>query len=155
MAATKEYKEFLELIRELNTLEQVASLLGWDEQTYMPAGASPDRALQNSAVAGIIHEKLTSPRMGKLIRALKKQELPADGAVILREVEHKWRKASSVPGTLVKEISKTGSLGFEAWMKARKDSDFKKLEPVLGKMIDLKMQVAEHVGYEDKPTMRC
>ncbi len=139
------------MVRELSTLEQVASLLGWDEQTYMPSGASPDRAQQNSAIAGIIHERLTSPRMGKLIKALKKQELSADGKVVLREVEHKWKRASSVPCSLVKEISKTESQGLEAWMRARKDSDFKKLEPVLGKMIDLKMQVAEHVGYEDKP----
>lgn len=151
MAASKEYREFLDLVRELSTLEQVAGLLGWDEQTYMPAGASPDRAQQNSAIAGIIHERLTSPRMGKLIRALKKQELSPDGTVILREVERKWKKASSIPGPLVKEISKTGSLGFEAWMKARKNNDFGQLEPLLDKMIDLKLQVTEHIGYGDKP----
>jgi carboxypeptidase Taq len=151
MATSSEYREFLERVKEISTLEQVGSILEWDQQTYMPPGAFAMRGQQSSAIAGIIHERLTSDRMGKLIRALKKQELSPDGTVILREVERKWKKASSVPGPLVKEISITGSLAFEAWGKARKNSNFKQYAPLLERMIDLKKQVAEHIGYEDKP----
>jgi len=139
------------MVRELSTLEQVAGLLGWDQRTYMPTGAAPDRALQNSVMAGIIHERLTAPRMGKLITILKKQEIPQDGTVILREIERKWKRASNVPASLVKEISKTGALGMEAWAKARKNSDFTQLEPLLDRMIGLKARSAEYIGYEDKP----
>lgn len=151
MVVTREYREFLERIKEISTLEQVGSLLGWDEQTYMPPGAADMRGRQNAAIAGIIHAQMTSDRMGKLIRTLKKQELSADAKVIFRETERKWKKASSVPEPLVREITKTGSLAFTAWMKARKDNDFKSYAPLLDRMINLKMQVAEHIGYEDKP----
>ncbi|OPY28408.1 MAG: Carboxypeptidase Taq (M32) metallopeptidase [Methanocella sp. PtaU1.Bin125] len=151
MATSSEYRELLELIKEINTLEQVGSLLDWDQQTYMPPGAFRMRGEQNALIAGLIHERLTSDRMGKLIRALKKQELSADGRVILREVERKWKKASSVPAPLVKEISITGALAFEAWGKARKNSDFKSYVPLLDKMIGLKQKQAECIGYEDKP----
>jgi carboxypeptidase Taq len=146
-----EYREFLELVRELSTLEQVGGLLYWDQQTYMPPGAGPTRGQQNEVIAGIVHERLTSARMGRLIRALKRQELSPDGKVILRETERKWKKASSVPGPLVREISKTAALGYEAWIKARKNNDFGSFEPLLGKMIGLKAQVSEHVGYDDRP----
>ena len=139
------------MIRELSALEQVSSLLGWDQRTYMPAGASLDRALQNAIIAGIVHERLTSPRMGNLINVLKKRELSQDGAVILRETERKWKRASSIPASLVKEISKTGALGMEAWARARKNSDYMIMAPWLKKMIDLKIREAECVGYEDNP----
>ena len=80
MATSSEYREFLEKIKEISTLEQVGSILDWDQQTYMPPGAFAMRGQQGSAIAGIIHERLTSDRMGKLIRTLKKQELSPDGA---------------------------------------------------------------------------
>jgi carboxypeptidase Taq len=146
-----EYREFLELVRELSTLERIADLLGWDEQTHMPPGSFRARARQNAAIAGIIHERTTSPRMGRLIRALKKQPLSADGQAILRETERRWRRASSIPGPLVREITRTSSFALDAWMRARKNSDFAEMEPWLAKMIGLKEQVAEHVGYDEKP----
>ncbi len=98
MAQSPEYKELLERIRELSELEQAASLLAWDEQTYMPPGGAADRARQKAALSGIIHERLVAKDTGRLIRALKKQELSVDAAVILREVERKWKLASAVPG---------------------------------------------------------
>jgi carboxypeptidase Taq len=117
----------------------------------MPQGAFQQRGQQCSVIVGIAHDRLTSEGMGKLIRTLKKQDLPTDGKVIVRETERKWKKASAVPGPLVREITKTSELAFEAWGKARKNSDFKSYAPLLDKMIGLKMQVAEHVGYDDKP----
>ncbi len=95
MAISKEYKELLERLTELNSLEQVDAILGWDQQTYMPQGAFQMRGQQSSVIAGIAHERLTSEGMGKLIRSLKKQELPAgrqghpprDGAQVEESVE--------------------------------------------------------------------
>ncbi|HMK45163.1 MAG TPA: carboxypeptidase M32 [Methanocella sp.] len=151
MAASKEYRELLEMIKDLSTLEQVVSILGWDEQTYMPAGGAPDRGTQKAAIIGIMHERLTSKRMEKLIRTLKKQELSPDGQIVLREVERKWRRALSMPLELVKEITRTGTMSVEAWARARKSSDFRVMEPWLNNMIGLKMKEAEHVGYDDRP----
>lgn len=149
--ASAEYRELLERVRELSTLEQVAGILTWDERTYMQPGSAPDRAKHNAAISGIMHERLASKEMGRLIRSLKKQELSADGAVILRAVERKWRIASSIPGDLVKEVSRTQSLATNAWVKARAESRFELLGPWLEKMIGLKLEVAEHAGYEDRP----
>ncbi|HUL61963.1 MAG TPA: carboxypeptidase M32 [Methanocella sp.] len=151
MAVSKEYREFLERVKELSYLEQAAGLLYWDQQTYMPPGAFEMRGQQSAALAGIAHERLTSDRMGQLIKTLRRQELSADGKVVLRETEKKWQKATSLPLPLVKEITRTGAIGYDAWHKARKNDDFKSFAPVLDKMIGLKMEAAEHIGYEDKP----
>ncbi|MCD1294060.1 carboxypeptidase M32 [Methanocella sp. CWC-04] len=151
MPASKEYREFLELVRDIGMLEQIGGLLSWDEQTYMPPGSFQQRARYNAVIAGVVHEKLTSQKMGKLIKALKKQKLSSDGEAILRNVERKYKRASSMPADLVKEITRTASLGMEAWVKARSDSDFKKLEPLLDRMIGLKFRETECIGYEDRP----
>ncbi len=151
MPASSEYKEFLQRVRELSTIEQVSGLLAWDERTYMPPGAFLGRAQQNAFMAGVAHEMLTSKETGRLIRALKKQDLTADGKAILRETERKYKRASSIPADLVKEITRTSTVGVDAWMRARKDNDFKVLQPLLGKLIDLKSCMAEHIGYEDRP----
>lgn len=132
-------------------MEQAASLLAWDEQTLMSPGGAVDRARQKSALSGIIHKRLTSRTMGRLIRALKKQELSADGMVILRETERKWRRASSIPNDLVKDLARTQSMDIGAWAKARGESRFEVLEPWLEKTIHLKHKEAECVGYEDRP----
>lgn len=151
MAASPEYKQLLEKVRELSILGQAAGILAWDEQTYMPAGGAADRAKQKAALSGIIHERLVSKDMGRLIRALKKQELSADAAVILRETERSWRRAASIPNELVREQAHTQSMAIEAWAKARESSQFKLMRPCLEKMVDLKQQEAECVGYEDVP----
>ncbi|HTX44144.1 MAG TPA: carboxypeptidase M32 [Methanocella sp.] len=132
-------------------LEQAAGLLAWDEQTYMPPGGSADRARQKAALSGVIHERLTSKDMGRLVRALKKRELSADGVIILRETERNWRRASSIPNDLVREIAHTQSMAIEAWARARQENKFKLLEPWLGKMVCLRQREAECVGYGDVP----
>jgi len=68
---SSEYRELLERVREIGTLEQAAGILTWDERTCMPPGSAPDRAKQQAVMAGIIHERLTSKELGRLIRALK------------------------------------------------------------------------------------
>ena len=55
---------------------------------------------------------------------------------------------SRLPKELVVELSQTESLGHEAWVEARKKSDFALFQPWLEKIVALKREVAERVGYE-------
>ena len=61
------YDELLAHWRKAILLGSAASLLSWDEQTYLPPGGAPHRAEQLSLLAGMVHERLTSPRIGELI----------------------------------------------------------------------------------------
>ncbi len=147
-----DYREFLSLVKELAYLEQIGSLLSWDEETYMPPGAVPDRALQKAALSGIAHERLTSRRLGSLLRELKRSpRLSPDQRVVVREVERRRERGIKIPRELVKELAKTESLAVDAWVRARKQKDFAIFHPLLKRMMGLKARVAEHVGYEDRP----
>jgi carboxypeptidase Taq len=148
----KTYSDFLSIVKELGALDQIGGLLTWDEETYIPPGAVPDRAIQKAALTGIVHERLTSPKMGRLLRELRKRPaLTPDQRVIVREMDRKHRRATSIPKALLQEISRTESLALQAWVKARKEKDYKGFEPLLKKMLGLKAKVAECVGYEDRP----
>ena len=46
---------------EIKALAEAAAVLGWDQQTYMPAGGAESRAAQLSALSRVIHEKMTGP----------------------------------------------------------------------------------------------
>ena len=63
------YVELSKLVREVSTLGSIASLLGWDQETYMPAGGVDARAEQQGLLAGIIHERKTQKKIGDLIAA--------------------------------------------------------------------------------------
>ncbi|TFH59702.1 MAG: carboxypeptidase M32, partial [Candidatus Zixiibacteriota bacterium] len=64
-------KELTQIIIEASLLGSTGALLGWDERTYMPHGGSAHRANQLALLAGMVHDKATSPRVGELIGAVE------------------------------------------------------------------------------------
>ena len=55
---------------EINDLSAAASLLNWDQATYMPAGGAGARARQNATLHRLAHEQLIDPSLGKLLDTL-------------------------------------------------------------------------------------
>jgi len=140
------YKELCGLKRESATLSSVAHLLGWDQETYMPPGGTAARAEQSSLLAGLLHERETSPRLGELIAACEEDkgvQADADAAANVREMRRDYDKATKLPAELVKELANVGSRSQDAWKAARKASDFKAFEPWLEKMVALTRKKAE------------
>ena len=58
MTAFERLREACCVIRDL---EHAAAVLDWDQQTFMPVNAEPDRVTQLTTLAGVVHEKKTSP----------------------------------------------------------------------------------------------
>ena len=156
------YAMFLDRVRELSTWGQIGSLLGWDQETYMPPKAVHDRANQIAAIAGLAHEKLVSDEMGKLLTELRGEigdatagtkAGDADGVVAanVREVRRSYDRAVKLPTALVQEIARESSLAQEAWRVARAGSDFARFAPHLEKLLDLKREVADRFGWDTEP----
>ena len=156
-------QELNQKTRAISMLGSCASLLGWDERTYMPPGGVNHRAEQMAMIAGMTHEKMVEPRIGELLNIVSNSDLmhgpngaggnggSTDAAVIVREVGRSFVRATKMPQALVEELMRTASLGQNAWEEARAKKDFKIFKPWLAKMIDLKKQEAEAVGYKDDP----
>ncbi|MEW6070079.1 MAG: carboxypeptidase M32, partial [Candidatus Thermoplasmatota archaeon] len=148
------YNNFIKLVKELYDIRKILDLLSWDQQTYMPQGATEDRAYESATLSAIAHEKLTSKAIGRYLKELSipraQKNLTPEQKANIKEIARLYERETKIPVKLVKEIAKVKALGTEAWIKARNSSDFSIFRPWLEKMIELQKEVAEAIGYEDK-----
>jgi carboxypeptidase Taq len=148
--ATTHYAQLTALLRDASVIGSVGGLLGWDQETYMPAGAAPARAQQSSLIARIHHERLTDPRLGDLLAACESDsalnEPGSETAANLREIRRDYNKATKVPSDLVAEMARTGSEAQDIWKHARAKSDFPMFAPALTRVLELTRRKAECLG---------
>lgn len=52
---------------EIRRIQSAASVLSWDQETYMPAGGGTARAEQIATLEGLAHEKLVSREVETLL----------------------------------------------------------------------------------------
>ena len=136
------YQAFEEQARELAELCSVLNTLTWDQETMIPPLASPLRAGQLSTLAAVCHQRLTSPKMGETLEQLKEADLDLWQRASVREMGRQYDKAVRVPETLVRELAKTTSLAYQAWVVSRSNSDFSTFAPWLKKVVELKREEA-------------
>ena len=151
------YEETLEKLRaharETALLQSIEELLGWDERTKLPPAAGEYRAEQITYLSGLVHRRNTDRRLGEWLAELSESPLAADphsdaGATI-HHIKREYDKRVKLPQALVEELTRTSVLGQQAWVEARKNDDFAAFQPVLSKLIELKRQQADAVGYAE------
>lgn len=151
----KIYEKLLDLIQEISLLNSCMSLLDWDEKTYIPKGGVEHRGNQLALLAGLRHERITSPEIGGLLKQLEGSSFTSDPdsfeAANIREIKHAYDKLVKVPKSLVEELTRVTTMAHGAWAEAREKSDFSLFLPYLEKIIKLKREQAEAVGYEKDP----
>ncbi len=145
------YARLMDRVRDIGRFRAIEALLEWDQETYMPPGGVKARAEQIALIAGVAHERMVADETKALLEEAAAHDEDYVAVTNLRETRRTFDRASKVPTELVKEIAHTSAMAKEAWVKARKDSDFPTFAPLLGKMVDLKKQLADHVGYETEP----
>jgi carboxypeptidase Taq len=135
-----------EILGEISDLGYASSLLGWDQQTYMPTAAAGERGYQFATLARLMHQRTTAPETGQLLEALNKQvdelDPTSDDAALIRFSYHEYQKRTRVPEQLVMDTAQVTSSAHEAWVRARRASDFSIFLPVLERVIDLRRQYA-------------
>ena len=75
LRSTAAYDALTKELREVARLEEVSGILSYDEQCFMSEGSAVSRAAQKEALAGVIFEKQTSPRMAEVIDAARGLQL--------------------------------------------------------------------------------
>src|SRR6516162_2990017 len=147
----KAYAELTERLQSTALLESCANVLGWDEQTYMPPGGAAHRANQLSLLAGLCHERATAPVVGELLAEVEASPLTGRSetpvAANIREARRDFDRATKLPRRLVEELSHTCTLSQQAWVQARKQSAFGEFQPWLEKIVALKREEAQAIGY--------
>jgi carboxypeptidase Taq len=125
----------------LADLRNVAQLLDWDQQTMMPPHGATARAETVGTVQRISHEMFIADETGRLLEAaathLNGATADSDEVALVRVVRRRWEKARRVPSDLAAEMARAASVGQQAWVAARRDSDFASFVPYLERNFEL------------------
>jgi carboxypeptidase Taq len=128
-------------LAELADLDNIGHLLEWDQNTMMPPHGAQSRSEALATLGRISHEMLIS---GDTARLLEAAATELDGAApdsddtrTVSVARRRFDKARRVPPELVAEMARAGALGYEAWVDARKRSDFKAFVPHLKRNLEL------------------
>lgn len=139
-----------EHLRQASILNSVASLVGWDQETYMPPAGAEQRAEQQALLAELVHQRRTHPKLGELLAACAQDPaVRADprAAALVREAARDYALATKLPGELVAELARVGSQAQHVWKEAREANDFPRFAPWLEKMFALSKRKAECLGF--------
>ena len=143
------YQKLTTMLEETSRLGGIMGILHWDQEVIMPNGAAESRAKQMGVLAGIIHEKSTTPELGNLLEKLSQENSfsPIEQCNI-NEARRDFEMETKVPKNLVMELAELSSKGHQVWVKARSENKFSDFAPVLKQLIDLKKQWANYVSPE-------
>lgn len=139
-------------MRAIARLDEIRSLLAWDQQTMLAAGGHAARAEQLAIVSSVHHARFTAPRVGDLLRELSQREdideLHRRGvALLLRDYHH----AVAVPASLVERLALLQGKGHIAWMEARASKDFQRFVPALTEIFEASKERASAIAAAVSP----
>jgi carboxypeptidase Taq len=145
-------------LKEHNDLESAASLLRWDQATYMPPGGAAARGRQLATLDRLAHDCIAHPEIGRLLDRLDAALVAGDEApstsvaALLRVARRDHERAAKVPSEFVSEFANHRAASYDVWTQARPADDFTKVRPYLEKTVELSQKYAsffapfEHVA---------
>lgn len=140
------------IVGDMGKLASALSLLGWDQQTHMPAKGVEIRAQVTGKLNKMLFEFLVSEELDRCLAELRKAGgLTELERASVRRVGKDHDRNRAIPPELVEEQSIAQSQAQAAWVAARQASDFAAFRPHLEKMVGYARRFAEYYGYEEHP----
>ena len=143
---SEKLNQLKEILGEVSDINHAGSVLSWDQQVNMPPGGGEARGQHLATLGKISHEKSTSDKVGRLLEDLKQEfeGSDSDDAALVRVAARNFDKTTRVPAEFVAEQAMVTTASFEAWVEAKRKSDFSIFRPHLEKVMDL---VKKYVSY--------
>lgn len=134
------------ILNEVADLSAAASVLSWDQQTYMPEGGAEDRGDVLATLSSLAHSRFTSEEVGRLLDELSgvaSQLNPdSDEARLIKVTRHNYEKNTRVPSEKVAEFARVTTVAQNVWARARAENNFALFMPHLQKIIELRREYA-------------
>jgi carboxypeptidase Taq len=144
--AERRLAELRQRLAEISDLRAAASLLGWDQATYMPKGGADARGRQGAVLHRLAHERSIDRGLGRLLDGLQAHAdtlaPDSDDASLIRVARRNFEKAIKVPAEYVARWNAWGSASYDAWTRARPENDFAAVRPLLEQGLDLAREYA-------------
>ena len=146
------YQELQNHMQRIADVNYAAATLGWDQETYMPPMAADFKARQLSTLSGISHQIFTGDHTDFLLKRAKLSHALTDREQKnIIQIEEDFIRQKKYPTAFVENMSKAVSAAFNAWQEARKQNDYTIFAPFLEKLIEIKKQECELLGYHAHP----
>lgn len=153
--AEDQYQDVLRHARRIAVFESAVAVLEWDERTALAPAGGEYRAEQLAETAGRLHELRTDSAFGERLESLAESPLAAEPASpeganvagLLRD----FRRQAKLGDELVRALAKEAARGQQLWEAARAADDFAAFAPQLDKLLRLKREEAEAIGYASEP----
>ena len=84
------YQNLISRMRDIALASSAASLLSWDQETYMPAKALSHRAEQLAFLSGWTHRQFTTAEVGDWLKACADHGFALESAAAVNVRE--WRR---------------------------------------------------------------
>lgn len=139
-------------LQKLADVSYASAILQWDQEVYMPNSGAEIRARQLATLSGIAHEMSVEENFGKILEKLQNDNSLSPKEK--RNVQQSWKDyldRKKYTTAFVEKMSYTISEAFNAWQEAKEKNDYKIYAPKLEKIIQLKREEAEILGYEKHP----
>lgn len=146
------YQTYCVYKRKIADVNYSAALMQWDMEIYMPSRGGDFRAQQISTLAGIAHELSTDEKFGNILEKLSQDKsLSGKEKRNVEESLKDFNRNKKYTTEFVETLSRTVSEAVQVWTKAKKESNFRMFAPLLEKLVDLKRQECEMLGYNEHP----
>jgi carboxypeptidase Taq len=146
------YQQYVSRMHKVADLNNANAVLQWDQETYLPPKGASFRGQQISTLSELSHQLATEDSFGSLLTELSgKQDLsPAQKRNIERSLED-YTRSKKYPSSFVRAMAEQVNKTFHAWIEARKQNSFNVFQDDLAKLVELKKQETELLGYSDHP----
>lgn len=146
------YRDLLSKLQQIKSLEQASAVLHYDQMVSMPAAASAARGNQKSALAALIHEKNTDPKLVQVLAQAEKDladygegPISKDESHVIKLAREEIDKKQKIPPELEAKRASLSASAYAAWVEARKNNDFSAFQPILQDCFDTARQTGEAI----------
>ncbi|MDA4123273.1 MAG: carboxypeptidase M32 [Thaumarchaeota archaeon] len=140
-------REILEKYRPVWAMEHSLATLSWDTETGMPEAGATGRGIASGQLA-MMYQRAALELKGPVTRAAKSKDLDDREKGVVRVLKRSIDYYEKIPPELVDKLQRVTTEATVVWRKARKNSDFKLFAPHLQKILDLKREEADKLGYK-------
>ncbi len=148
-----DFNAYVATMRKIADISHAISLLSWDKEVNMPPNGAAFRTQQVATLSGMAHETFTAPAFKENLDALYevREDMDIKSRRNIEITKKKWDRAACFTTEFVMKKSKITSEGYHAWLKAREANDYGLFKEALRKLVDIKKEECELVGYTDHP----
>ncbi|HRT64702.1 MAG TPA: carboxypeptidase M32, partial [Candidatus Hydrogenedentes bacterium] len=144
-------KSLRKRLGEIADVQAAIALMDWDEQTVMPPKTAGERGQQLATLSAMAHRMTTCSDMGRLLARAERAALSPDDRKLVEVALYDYKRKRRIPAHLIETFAQERSHAFQAWVTARKNSDFPLFAPHLDHLLELLRRMADCLGYNESP----